>query len=266
MPRTKLPELARPTAPLADDQESREARQHLEAAGLRKGMTVLELNASFDHTTRIMSEMVGPRGRVILHTDDEQKLESARLRLKDLRNLTYFSGPLHPLSIDDETADLTYSRGVLEYQPNPLEMVEEFIRVTRRGGKIVCAELDNSGLNHYPMPPHLEKQLQELARELHLSQVWDPQIGRKLYSLFHELGLQTIKAHLFPHHLVYGRSESMDEQEWLRRIEKLEELKMQGHLKMKFDSTAFRNDLLAFFQNPLRLSYSPLILVEGVKS
>lgn len=240
-------------------------KKQFEAVGIRKEMTVLELNGSLDYTTRALSEAVGPRGRVILHVSSAKRLEEAKAKFRTLKNLTYLQSELLPLALEDQSIDFSYSRGVMEYLSDPLKLLEQLVRVTKRGGKIVCAELDNSGLSHYPMATHLESQLHQIARELQKSKAWDPNVGRKLFSMFHELGVSEVKVQVFPHHLVYGQSNPVDEEEWDLRLKKLEQLKMHGLLKLDFDLDVFRTELFSFFQNPLRLSYSPLIVVEGVK-
>lgn len=254
-----------PTTPNAELQEIASIRKQFEAVGIKKGMTVLELNGSLHHTTRALSEAVGPRGRVILHVSSTRRLEEARTRFKTSRNITYLQSDLMPLALEAETTDFTYCRSIMEYLPEPVRLLEELIRVTKRGAKIVCAELDNSALTHYPLAPHLERQLQEIAKELQKSKAWDPQIGRKLYALFLESGLSEVRAQIFTHHLVAGETSPVDEDEWNLRIEKLNQLRVHGLLKLKFDLDTFRSELFAFFQNPLRLSYSPLVVVEGVK-
>ncbi len=242
------------------------SREQLLLTGLQKGMTAVDAGGGVGFVTKIMSRIVGTRGKAILVDQSKERLQEAKTYCRECKNIQFIQSPLEKIKLDRDTADYTFCRFVFEYLQEPEVVFRELIRVTKPGGKIVVGDLDHNCLSHYPLAPHLETQLLEIAHKLQQKKVWDAYSGRKLFSYFNEAGLQNIKVHLIPHHLIYGESQQKDVENWRLKMERIEALVKEGDLRLSFDMDSFQNEFFSFFQNPSRFSYSPLILVEAVKA
>ncbi len=92
----------------------------------------------------------------------------------------YRLGDAHDLSFRDGWFDLVVCHFVLLWCTDAAKAAREMVRVTRPGGAVVvCAEPDYGGRIDYPDLPLGRWQSQALGRE-----GADPQLGRKLRSLF----------------------------------------------------------------------------------
>jgi ubiquinone/menaquinone biosynthesis C-methylase UbiE len=240
-------------------------RQQLLLTGLKPGMTAADAGGGTGLVTRVMSEIVGAKGRVYLIDRAEDRLRIAKEQMKPLRNVLYLTSDLESIRLDSAIMDYTFSRLVFHSLKNPSAAFEELVRITKLGGKVVVGDLDYHAMSHYPLAPHLETQLNSLVTELQRLKVSDPFSGRKLFSYFNEGALKEIKVHLLPHHLIYGESKLEDIEHWQMKIELARDLVHQGILKLDFDLDSFKNEFFSFFENPSRFSYSPFILVEGQK-
>ncbi len=92
----------------------------------------------------------------------------------------YQLGDAHDLSFSDGWFDLVVCHFVLLWCTDAAKAAREMVRVTRPGGAVVvCAEPDYGGRIDYPDLPLGRWQSEALSRE-----GADPQLGRKLRSLF----------------------------------------------------------------------------------
>ncbi|MBN8556014.1 MAG: methyltransferase domain-containing protein [Deltaproteobacteria bacterium] len=248
---------------MKSDEES--SRAQLLLTGLKPGMTAIDAGGGVGFVTRIMSQIVGPKGRVYLIDQSDIRLKAAKEQMKALRNVLYLDSSLENIKLDSNIIDYSWCRFVFEYLPEQKKAFDEIYRVSKAGGKIAIGDLDYNCMSHFPLAPHLEQQLNQIISELQRLKLWDPYAGRKLFSYFNEAGVKDIKVHLLPHHLIYGESQRRDIDNWVAKMEMIKELSSKGMLKFNFDLDSFKNEFFAFFENPSRFSYSPLILVEGVK-
>ena len=90
-------------------------------------------------------------------------------------------------------------------------------------------------------------------------------LGLLLYSYFAEAQMKDVRVHMIPHHLIYGKINNRDMNNWMQKLHRLIKLGQLGALQLDFDIQKFGDSFLKFFQNPNRLSYTPLLLVEGLK-
>ncbi len=240
------------------------SRQQLELTGLKAGMVAVDAGGGAGFVSKIMSEIVGKDGRVILVDQSEDRLKHAE-EYVSAKNMIYRQSPLEKIRLEDESVDYIFCRFVFEYLNDPNVVLKEFLRVAKPGAKIVVGDLDYNCLNHYPLKPSTEAQLHQVISELQRLKYFDPYIGRKLYTMFYRSQLNDIKVHILPHHLIYGESNTRDFENWKQKIEMIEQLAEENVIKLDFDIREFKNEFLKFFKDPERFSYTPLILVEAVK-
>lgn len=241
-------------------------REQLIITGLKPGMTALDAGGGAGFVSQIMCEIVGEQGKVVLCDQSQERLDTARKHYGHRSNLSYLHSQLERLPVVDGTFDYVFSRFVFEYLPDQNAVFTQLMRVTKPGGKLVIGDLDHNVLNHYPLNLDLELQLQELVKVLEEKKLWDPYAGRKLYSFFHKNSFKDIRVHLIAHHLVYGEASTRDLENLKAKLDQMCELQKKGTLDLSFDMSVFSEKFLEFFKNPARFSYTPLVLVEGVKS
>ena len=106
----------------------------------------------------------------------------------------YQSGDAHDLAFRDGWFDLVVCHFLLLWCSDAARVAQEMIRVTRPGGTVVvCAEPDYGGRIDYPDLPLGHWQSLSLRRE-----GADPQLGRKLRSLFALPGVRHSELGLIP--------------------------------------------------------------------
>jgi len=239
--------------------EQMEFRHELQTIGLVPGTLVLDLQPASDLWVKSLSQLVGSDGKLVIASPNEGSM------VAKYRNTSTLKTPLEKLSLDERIFDFSLARLVFSHLREPGKVLEEMVRVTKPGGKVVIADLDAGGFNHYPIPDYLEQQIRELFKEFHRLRIWDPHMGRKIFSLFQEACLENVRVHVLPYHVVAGNPQRLDMSEWDERISRLEQLVDLGLSRLSFDLKSFKHELHSFFQNPMRFSYTNMILVEGTR-
>jgi ubiquinone/menaquinone biosynthesis C-methylase UbiE len=172
---------------------------------------------------------------------------------------------LEEIPLPDDNVDYLFCRFVFEYLENPMKVFKEFQRIVKPGGKVVIGDLDNNSINHFPLPSDLQFQLDELVNEIENKKLLDFHAGRKLYSYFYENKFEAIKAHIYGHHLFYGELDDNDEHNWSTKLDQMIRYQDSGELVLEFDLRKFKSQFMGFLKSPARFSYTPLIIIEGVK-
>jgi len=110
---------------------------------------------------------------------------------RNTRETIFIQGDAHELPFLSDTFDLALCHFVLLWVADPLQVVREMKRVVIPGGTVLAlAEPDYGGRIDYPLELTAlgEHQRQSLRR-----QGADPEMGRKLASIFHLAGLTSIE-------------------------------------------------------------------------
>lgn len=147
-------------------------------------------------------------------------IQALSLAMRNAPRGIYFAGDGLQLPFPDNTFDISLTHYYLLWVGDPLQAVQELVRVTRSGGPVLAlAEPDYGGrIDH---PPPLER-----IRELQISalhrQGADPCLGRKLQELFHHSGLQNVNTGVFQGHWSGQTEEEKDNLEWQVLKEDLE--------------------------------------------
>lgn len=232
---------------------------------------ILDAGSGIGHAAEVIGELLHEHGlesRVGLLDQSEKRLAAARIRLeKDPKaKYDYIPCDLTDIPLESNSVDYIFCRFVFEYLQDPQAVFDELFRVLKPGGKLVLGDLDYNCMTHYPLDPQLEADLDHVMKALQAKGFFDPYMGRKLYSYFFRSGLARIRVHFYAHHLFYGDLAPEDEFNWLAKLDRLIELEQKGVLKLQIDPERFKKSIYEFLKFPGRFSYTPLILVEGVKS
>lgn len=166
-----------------------EIDRHLAYIPLRSEAKVLDAGCGSGSMARVLARQV-VRGHVIGVDIRQEYLDFAK-RLSEnenVANITFQHGDIFDLPFEDGTFDVVWSKYVLQWVNDPAKAVAEFKRVTRPGGIVVCCNADNLLVSNYPVDQTLQSEIDIALRSL-----FDPDIGRKMYAMFHEVGFKRIK-------------------------------------------------------------------------
>jgi ubiquinone/menaquinone biosynthesis C-methylase UbiE len=161
----------------------------LRAAGLSRGMRVLDLGCGIGDVSLIAAHITGPTGEVTGIDLDEKALELARERSQ---NGEYFRLTFERADLTEYNADQPYDavvgRHVLLHTPDPLNVVRRAASLLRNGGLAAFIEYDLSvwplGYPHTELAGNLSAALVELFRRV----TPHPNIGMQLAYLLQQAG------------------------------------------------------------------------------
>jgi ubiquinone/menaquinone biosynthesis C-methylase UbiE len=235
-------------------------------AQVRPGMRVADLGCGSGKTTSVLGRIVQPGGTAVGADISKERIEFAQSRYaspgvefvrKDIR-----------LPMDDMGSfDLVWVRFVLEYFRNTsFELVRKISDIIKPGGTLCLIDLDYNCMSHFEMPERLEKSLMELIMVLEEKANFDPYVGRKLYSYLYKLGFADIRVRVGAHHLIYGDLGAVDAYNWLKKMEIASRRIGFDFPRYSSGYKGYVEEFTAFFNDPGRFTYTPLISVCGYKS
>ncbi len=256
---------------IKDDRE--QTRTHLRQTGfdaIPPNGHIIDAGAGIGAVSSVMlsllAEQKKPATLTLIDRSIDRLAEAKnRLQLAHPVRLNFLQSDLAQLDIPSNSVDYIFSRFVFEYLHNPQATFAELVRLVKPGGKIVIGDLDYNCLTHYPLDDLLDRQLKELTSFLTENQSFDPFVGRKLYSFFHQNNLKQVRVHVSAHHIFYGKLAQKDEINWTAKLDQLIKLQQAGTLSLSFKVEDFKTRFMRFLKDEGRFSYTPLILVEGVK-
>jgi ubiquinone/menaquinone biosynthesis C-methylase UbiE len=120
-------------------------RRLFEAAGVRKGMKVLDVGSGAGDVAFLAAEMVGPEGLVVGIDNNPVVLETARQRATDagLSNVSFVDGDMCSAALDTDF-DAVVGRHILLYAANQVEALQAITYHLRPGGILAFQEFDFS--------------------------------------------------------------------------------------------------------------------------
>ena len=117
----------------------------LREAGLKPGMSVLDIGCGTGGSSHVAARLVGPTGRVVGLDRDEATLQVARdlAASVGLKHLTFQCGTAETVQFA-EKVDAVIGRFVLIHQKEPLVIVRQAVPFVREGGIVAFLEPDFS--------------------------------------------------------------------------------------------------------------------------
>lgn len=166
--------------------------ESIEKCGISEGMKVVDVGCGTGQVSFLISKLVGPRGAAIGIDANPTAIELCRniATTEGVKNVSFIVGNACDMSreLPDNSTDISYSRFLLTHLKDPLAAIREMIRVTTREGIIMIEDCD---LTHWIVEPddRSVNQLWKWYSSLIMKNGGDPSLGRKLYRMFIDQGL-----------------------------------------------------------------------------
>lgn len=110
---------------------------------LNPGETVVDIGCGAGFDTLQAARQVGPRGTVIAVDMTPAMLEKARVSAHEmhLSNVDFRIGYAEKLPVEDGTADVVISNGVINLTPDKQGVLRELYRILKPGGRMQVADI-----------------------------------------------------------------------------------------------------------------------------
>lgn len=153
------------------------------------GMAVADVGCGTGEDARGLSRFVGETGQVTGFDLSEAMIASATTRHAGVAGLGFQQAPGDKLGIADNSLDAIRADRVLIHVPDPSATIDEMIRVTRPGGRIVISEPDMPGFwvasDDHATTGVLVGAISKSCRH--------PYLPRDLWALFHDKGVKDLE-------------------------------------------------------------------------
>jgi SAM-dependent methyltransferase len=168
----------------------------LEAAGLRAGMSCLDVGCGGGDVTLKMASLVGAEGHVVGVDCDQSILNLARQEA-DKRGLPVTFRSLEAEELAEEsTYDLVFARYLLSHLPRPQQALEAMVRAARPGGRLVLEDVYFPGHVCYPPNAALDRFVGLYQAVARVKEGGDAAIGVRLLEMALEVGLKEVRVGL----------------------------------------------------------------------
>ena len=165
-------------------------RAFFQAAGISRGMKVLELGSGVGDVSLLLAELVGPSGRVVGVELKSAAVETARSRVAAIgwRNVEYLVGAIESVELEQDF-DAVVGRFVLMWLPDPLAVLERVVKNLRPGGVVAFQDNDFtfSILASDPLP--VFDKLIAWLKDMQVQDGPDYHLGLKMQHLYQRVGL-----------------------------------------------------------------------------
>lgn len=168
--------------------------KQFEIMGLKPNMKVLDAGCGSGAITRLIASRVFPEEVVGLDMDPVFIEEARELAESEgIENVRFDIGNINDMKYDDGSFDLSYCRFTLMHLQDPVKSVSELKRVTKKGGSVAAAEIDDGAVIFFP-PLKFEELMSKFAEYSQKVGV-NRYMGRELFSVFSQAGLCSVDVH-----------------------------------------------------------------------
>ena len=168
----------------------------LKSAGLRAGMSCLDMGCGGGDVTLKMAALVGDEGNVVGVDRDRSILQLARQEA-DKQGLPVTFRRLEAEELAEEAAyDLVFARYLLSHLPRPQRAVEAMVRAARPGGRLVLEDVFFPGHICYPPNAAFDRFVELYQAVARVKEDGDAAIGPRLLGMALEAGLVDVRVGL----------------------------------------------------------------------
>lgn len=161
-------------------------RQTLLNAGLKRGMSCVDIGCGSGAVSRLMAALVGKTGRVVgVDIDDRYLQYCSRLDLASKQNIEFVRHDISKSRLDSkEDFDIVYARFVFQHLRHRREAVHSMKQMTKHSGAVLIQDLDHAPGSWLCYP---QNEAFNMLRKIYTALIrkagGDPLAGRKLYKL-----------------------------------------------------------------------------------
>lgn len=161
-----------------------ETREVLRRAGLRPGMSVLDIGCGVGDVSMAAAELVGPTGRVLGIDRSPAALSLARARIEraGLAQVSFADGDIYTYSPDSKF-DALVGRFILLHVPDPVGAIRRLVAFLNPGATVAFIEMDIDHAGSVPKLPLLSQCVEMISATYRKVGV-EPNMGEGLYSTF----------------------------------------------------------------------------------
>src|ERR671920_440628 len=168
----------------------------LRAAGLRAGMSCLDVGCGSGDVTLKMAALVGTEGNVV-GVDRDQSILQLASQEAERQGLSVTFRRLDTEELAQESAyDLVFARYLLSHLPRPQRAVELMVRAVRPGGHLVLEDVFFPGHICYPANAAFDRYLKLYQAVASTKEGGDAAIGVRLLGMALEAGLVEVRVGL----------------------------------------------------------------------
>ncbi len=168
----------------------------LRAAGLRAGMSCLDVGCGSGDVTLKMAALVGTEGNVV-GVDRDQSILQLASQEAERQGLSVNFRRLDTEELAQESAyDLVFARYLLSHLPRPQRAVELMVRAVRPGGRLVLEDVFFPGHICYPANAAFDRYLELYQAVASAKEGGDAAIGVRLLGMALEAGLVEVRVGL----------------------------------------------------------------------
>lgn len=172
--------------------------KELEILDLKPNMKVLDAGCGTGTVTRRMALKLFPEEACGVDVDplfiDEAKKSASR---EGIKNIRFELGNIDNLKYENGTFDLSFCRLVLMHVSSPVKTITELKRVTKKGGIVAASDVDDGAMLSFPQAPRFFDLWSKFGQWAN-ARGDDRYIGRQLFSIFSEAGLNSVKIYPLP--------------------------------------------------------------------
>jgi len=181
----------------ATDYEPR-ARLLLDRIGIQSGTNVADIGCGPLGILHLLSERVGPLGRIVGLEREPRFAARARAEIarRGLTNVSVVNGDALATTLKKECFDLVYERLVMINVSARETMLAEMLSLLRPGGTVVLEEVDNVSWLCQPAHPSWDAILHAF-HAVFQTDGGDPFVGRRLPELLRAAGVQDIQVAMY---------------------------------------------------------------------
>src|ERR687889_634944 len=168
----------------------------LKSAGLRAGMSCLDMGCGGGDVTLKMAALVGAEGHVVGVDRDQSVLQLARQEAHE-QGLPVTFRRLEAEELAEESAyDLVFARYLLSHLPRPQRAVKAMVRAARPGGHLVLEDVFFPGHICYPSNAAFDRFVELYQAVARMKEGGDAAIGVRLLGMALEAGLVEVRVGL----------------------------------------------------------------------
>jgi ubiquinone/menaquinone biosynthesis C-methylase UbiE len=170
---------------------SSSTEESLVKLSIKPDMKVVDIGCGAGSVSFMISPKVGELGWVVGVDSNQHAIDYCVeiARSNGILNTKFIISDATNLNLESHTFDIAYSRFLFQHLKEASEALREMVRITKPGGIVMVEDCDLFTWLVYPKNESVSK-LWHWYESIQIERGTDPEIGRKLYAMFLDEGLE----------------------------------------------------------------------------